>query len=794
MKIRFRFFITTIFLLVFLTACYAQNPARELNVAGLQKPVTVRRDGRGIPYIEAASEADLFFAQGFVMASDRLWQMDLYRRFARGETAEIFGAARLEEDKRWRRFGFAAIAEQTLTTTAPEVKAALENYARGVNAYIATLDAKTLPPEFQILQYSPRQWQPTDSIVIGAILSDGLSTTWTDDLRKASVKDLPKDKFDLLYDPQSRDDVLLIGKDSDSPKSKVQSPKSKVQSLKVKIRSPKSETLNFIAQVEKLRKESLEMLGIYAENLSASNNWVISGKRTLDGKPIIANDPHLQAAQPGIWYLVNLSAPGFHAAGVTLAGSPGVILGHNENIGWGATNVGPDAQDLYVETFNDKGEYKTPNGFIKPTTRIEEIKVRENPLKPDTRIEKLEVVNTRHGVIVAETGGKRYALNWTAFDPQSSTLDAFYFLNKAKDWTEFQSALKRYGGATQNFVYADGQGNIGWYAAGKIPIRRSGDGSLPYDGAGDAGDWTGFIPFEELPHLYNPPENFIVTANQRTVGDSYQYHDIYARVFVPFRARRIYDLIAANPKMTLDAAGDIQMDTFSILNSRFAREIVKQKAASDETLKILQGWDGRMASDSQAALLINEIRIAFRNRILNDALGAERAAQFGWANDGNWEDKILLTQPKNWLPKGFSSYAELFKACEIEVREKLIKQIGIDRAQWTWGNSGKIRFPHPLVVAPLIGLQFDVKSLPLKGSGGAAATPNVGASVSMRFLASPDNWDQTRHVIPTGESGIPNSPHWADQIDNWYNGSTPVFPFSKAATEKATIETLVLKP
>ena len=183
------------------------------------------------------------------------------------------------------------------------------------------------------------------------------------------------------------------------------------------------------------------------------------------------------------------------------------------------------------------------------------------------------------------------------------------------------------------------------------------------------------------------------------------------------------------------------MDTFSILNSRFAREIVKQKAASDETLKILQGWDGRMTSDSHAALLVNEIRIAFRNRILNDALGAERAARFGWANDGNWEDKILLTQPKNWLPKEFSSYADLFKACEIEARDKLIKQIGIDREKWTWGNSGKIIFPHPLVVAPLIGLQFDVKSLPLKGSGGAAATPNVGASVSMRFLASPDDWD-----------------------------------------------------
>ena len=534
--------------------CSAQAPIRELNISGLQKPVTVRRDGRGIPYIEAQSEADLFFAQGFVMASDRLWQMDLYRRFARGETAEIFGAARLEEDKRWRRFGFAA----NCRTNLDDDRAGSQSRAGKLCARRQRIYCDARPENFAAgisdFAVQPRPWQPTDSIVIGAILSDGLSTTWTDDLRKSSVTDLPKDKFNLLYDPQSRDDVLLIGKDKEKAKSaRAEIPNFKFQISKFdKDHNSTIKTLDFITREENLRRQSLEMLGIYAENLSASNNWVISGKRTLDGKPIIANDPHLQAAQPGIWYLINLSAPGFHAAGVTLAGSPGVILGHNENIGWGATNVGPDAQDLYIETFNDKGEYKTPNGFVKAATRIEEIKVRENPLKADTRIEKLEVVNTRHGVIVAETGGKRYALNWTAFDPQSSTLDAFYFLNKAKNWTDFQVALKRYGGATQNFVYADGQGNIGWYAAGKIPLRKSGDGSLPYDGATDAGEWTGFVPFEELPHLYNPPENFIVTANQRTVGDAYKYHDVYARIYVPFRARRIYDLIAANPKMTLD--------------------------------------------------------------------------------------------------------------------------------------------------------------------------------------------------------------------------------------------------
>ena len=781
---KFVFFVT---FFVSTVSCFAQTPTQTLNIAGLKENVTVRRDGRGIPYIEAKSEDDLFFAQGFVMAQDRLWQMDLYRRVARGETAEIFGKTVLEEDKRWRKFGFARVAEENLKYTAPEVRRALENFARGVNAYITGLDEKTLPPEFQILQFRPAEWKPTDSIIIGAILADGLSTTWQTDLLKSSLQDLPKDKFNLMFAPDSRDDVLLFGKD-------VQSSKLKIQNSKFKIQNSKIDTLDLITQAETIRKNSLGRIGIYAENLSASNNWVISGKRTADGKPILANDPHLQAAQPPIWYMVNLSAPNLHVAGVTIPGSPGVILGHNENIAWGATNVGPDVQDLYLETFNDKNQYKTKNGWETPTTRVEEIKVRTNPLKTDTTIEKLEVTNTRNGVIFVEADGKKYALKWTAFDPQLLTFDAFYFVNHAKNWDEYTAALERYGGAAQNFIYADVKGNIGWYAAGKIPIRKTGDGSLPYNGATDEGEWTGFIPFEELPHLYNPPEGFIVTANQRTVGTSYKYHDIFARVYVPYRAQRIYDLIKANPKMTMDASADIQIDTFSILNSRIAREIVKQKAASDETLQLLQGWDGRMTPDSQAALLVNEIRSAFRNRLLANALGAERARKVFWSNDGNWEDKILMTQPKDWLPKEFSSYAELLKASEIDAREKLIKQLGIDRTKWTWGEAGKIRFPHALVTAPLIGLQFDVKTLPLKGSAGAAATPNVGASVSMRFLAHPPEWDLTRQVIPTGESGNPKSPHWADQLDNWYNGSTPVFPFSKSMVEKAAVETILMTP
>ena len=784
-------------LLIFSIACWAQTVApqidKTLSVAGLKENVTVRRDGRGIPYIEAKSEADLYFAQGFVMAQDRLWQMDLLRRVAGGETAEIFGASVLEEDKRWRKYGFAKIAADSLPSMTAEVRASLENYARGVNAFIATLDDKSLPPEFQILQFRPREWRASDSILIGKILSEGLSSTWRQDLVKAMI---PADKRAEMFDPRSNYDVLLFGSDKvQRAMSKVQSSKSE-ETTNSQLSTLDSRLFSALAQAENVRKSSLERVGLYAEDLAASNNWVVSGKKTADGKPLLANDPHLNATQPPIWYLINLSAPNLKVAGVTFPGSPGVVLGHNENIAWGATNVGPDVQDLYLEEFDQANpfRYKTPNGFETAQVRREEIKVRKNPLKPETETIALDVVTTRNGVIFFEEAGKRYALKWTALDPKNNELDAFYSVNHAKNWEDFKKGFKLYGGAMQNFIYADTQGNIGWYAAGKIPIRKTGDGSLPYDGKTNDGEWTGMIPFEELPNLYNPPSGYIVTANQRIIGTSYKYHDLIARVYVPFRAARLNELLASKSKLTADDMRDFQYDTFSVLNSLFAKEIVREKAAGEETLKLLGAWDGRMTADSKAALLVNEIRNSFRNKILSAAFGVEQLKNIGWANEGNFIERILKEKPKKWLPKEFASYSDLLKASETEARANLTKRFGADEAKWVWGEFAKIRFNHPLTAAPLIGAQFAVPALPLIGSSSAAATPNVGATVSMRLIATPGNWDLTRHVIPTGESGDPKSPHYKDQLDAWYSGNTPVFPFSQPAILKASTTTILMKP
>ncbi len=755
--------------------CVGTSFGQDIQVPGIARAITVRRDGRGIPYISAANDRDLYFAQGYVTASDRLWQMDLLRRVARGQTAEIFGKSTLEEDKRWRRFNVGDVAEKSLQYIAPKLRAALDSYASGVNAYIATLDGKTLPVEFRILQYSPGKWQPTDTIVIGKILADALSTTWTQDILRASLKKLPSEKFAEITNQVTADDVVLFGSDRKT------AARSSIRSSDVSSSAISAASLN-----DRIREQSLDRIGLYAEGLAASNNWVISGKHTASGKPILANDPHLRPGVPGIWYLTELSAPGIHAAGVTFPGVPGIVLGHNDSIAWGATNVGPDVQDVYIETIDAQNNYKTPDGREPLKTRSEKIKVRTNPLQPETEIVYFDVSETRHGPIVMEDGATKYALGWTALDPRNTDLEAFFTVNRAANWLEFTKGLSTYGGAAQNFVYADRAGNIGWYAAGKIPIRRSGDGSVPYDGADSAGDWIGYIPFADLPHVYNPPSGLIVTANQRTAGTDYKYSAFSRDAAPPWRARRIFDLLDHKSKIDFNFVRDVQYDTYNIPIKRFADSVVKRNAASTVTVDLLKAWDGKMDPESSAALVANELRncaagkIAADNKPVPAFLIRERILQ-----------KAIDDDRQLWLPKAFPDFATMIRGCDTDITSDLQKRFGADRNQWTWGKVNVSRIPHPLAAVPFIGSQF---ATPLVSIGGSGQTPNVGSPVSMRFIASPGSWDETRQVIPLGESGDPLSGHYKDQFENWRTGTPELFPFSDAAISKAAVSTITLVP
>ena len=789
----------------------AQQPTNKFPLSGLHNEVIVRRDERGIPYIEAKNDDDLYFAQGYVTASDRMFQMDLLRRNVRGELAEILGASALNEDKRHRMFGMAKVVDEAAQHLPPNLGQAMNAYAQGVNAYIDSLTDQTLPPEFRILQYKPRHWTPADSLAVGKLLAEYLSNSWQLDIMRASLASLPKEKRDALLPERSALDVLVVGEDR-APAQKAKTLPASSSPVTIVDEAILSE---LASQIDSQQRAS-ELLGLSnpeVETLRASNNWVVSGKRTTTGKPLLANDPHIPAAAPGIWYQTELIAPGMHVAGVTFPGAPGIVLGHNDRIAWGATNLGPDVQDVYAEKFDKDNptRYMTPSGWREAEVRHEQIKVRKGFADPSTETQTLDVVVTRHGPIVLEKDSTRYALRWPALDPTTLESAGLFEANRASNWKEFMEALSHYSGPTESFVYADIDGHIGYYGAGLVPIRKSGDGSVPYDGSTDDGEWAGFIPFDKLPHVIDPPSGMIVTANQRVVGDSYSYF-LSHNWDAPYRARRIYDLLSAKPKLSVDDLRRIQGDVYSIGNVTFARAAAKTlKAVSvpgavatgssgvpDENLKRLvadfESWDGLLVADSHVAVIVSQMRNAFRQRIFNAALGPDLAKTYSWSQSDVLIDRIVTEQPPEWLPKEFKTYAELFRASYEDARQALTKAAGADESQWTWGKLVTARFNHILASAPFIGAQFAIAPFPQNGTGGPGATVNVGSAVSMRLIADTSDWDKTLNGIPLGESGWPANPHWKDQLDDWRNVTPRALPFSKTAISGATKEILSLMP
>lgn len=806
-----KFFRAALAAIALLLVAFISSPAQDATTAtvqlhGLRAPVKIRRDERGIPYIEAANDEDLYFAQGYVTASDRLWQMDLLRRTVRGQLSEIFGAGALSQDKLHRTFGFAQVVDETAKHLPPNLALALNAYAKGVNAFIESRTPKTLPPEFQLLQYQPQPWTPSDSLAVGKLLAEYLSTTWQLDIIRGSLASLPKEKRDALLPETSPLDVIVVGKDRAANKQTR------------RLAQPADIDRDVLVQLTQLieaQQRSFELIGLASvtlDTLQASNNWVVSGKRTTTGKPLLANDPHIPASAPGIWYQTELIAPGLHVAGVTFPGAAGIVLGHNERIAWGATNLGPDVADVYLERF-DKDHptrYLTPAGWREVEVRHEQIKVRKNPIDPASiETQMLDVTVTRHGPIILEKDSNRYALRWTALDPATFESAGIFDANRARNWKEFTAALSHYSGPTQNFVYADVDGHIGYHGAGRIPARKSGDGSVPYDGSTDEGEWTSFLLFDKLPQSYDPTSGIIVTANQRIVGDDYPY--FLSHVWAPpYRARRIFDLLSAKPKLSADDFRNVQADVYSIGNVTFARAAARilseapalatgsvsepRAVATGSVAQLitdLQSWDGMMSPDSRTAVVVLQMRNAFRQRILNAALGADLAKSYFWPESDVLIDRLITDQPRDWLPKEFTTYADLLRATYEDARQTLTKNLGADESKWTWGALTKARFAHPLASVPFIGAQFTIEPFPQNGSGGSI---NVGSSVSMRLIADPSDWDKTLNGIPLGESGLPNSPHWKDQLPDWRSVAPRPFPFSKAAVESATKEIVVLEP
>ena len=493
----------------------------RLQINGPSSPVTVTRDAHGVPTIDAASLEDLFFAQGFVTAQDRMWQMDMMRRFGSGELSEILGDLPLKLDREQRILGLRAAAKKSLAMASPRDRSYYEAYARGVNAYIAK-HANALPVEFRILHYSPKPWQAEDSVVIANSMVKDLNYHYFFDA-------LDREKILAKLGPELTNDLYVNRSWHDRPPTVMREDLNEPDNNKGDSNDDDDEDDDAPDNsVTQLPAESLPVNG--------SNDWVVSGAHTVTGKPLLSNDMHLGHQMPNLWYEAHLHCGLLDVAGVTLPGMPYVIVGHNQRIAWGFTNVGPTVTDVYIENFNPQGAYQTPDGWVQPEHRAEVIHVKG---KPDVTV---DVKITRHGPIIMELvpGETRpLALRWTLYD---GLRIPFFDVNTAQNWQEFRKAFSQLDAPGQNVVYADVDGNIGYQTTGKVPIRAAGDGSLPVSGADNAHEWVSYIPFEKLPSVYNPPSGVIATANGRITPDGYP-NSISMEWEAPWRTERIYHVL-----------------------------------------------------------------------------------------------------------------------------------------------------------------------------------------------------------------------------------------------------------
>ncbi len=764
----------------------------ELRIRGLSASVSVSRDTHGVPNIEAANLDDLFFAQGFVTAQDRLWQMDGMRRFAGGELAEILGEDLVKHDRRQRILGLREAAKNTVQQFSPNVRSHFEAYARGVNAYIRTHGDK-LPIEFRILRYTPQPWTSVDSALIAAQMVADLSTP--------PDQALVREKILAKLGPELTADLFVNVSQHDRPPTAM--PVSADPTIHQNTNEDNNDEDDGPDDDTSVAGPSFPQLPIETaiENprfVTGSNNWVVSGAHTTTGKPLLSNDMHLGHQMPNLWYEAHLRCAGFDVAGVTLPGMPYVVVGHNQRIVWGFTNIGPTVEDAYVETFNDDGEYLTPQGWKAAQHRQEVIKVKA---KPDVQ---LDVVITRHGPIVNELypeETRKITLRWTLYD---GIRNPFFEVNSAQNWTEFRHAFSQLDAPAQNVVFADVDGNIGYQATGKIPIRASGDGSLPEDGSTDKFEWTGYIPFEKLPSTFDPPSGIIATANSRIAPDKYPY-SISAEWEAPWRAARIYRVLESGKKfssadmLALQNDVDSEFDRFIADRIVFAVDSVgKASQRAKDAVEILRNWDGRMTANSAAPIIAVATRGEIMRLLLEPKLGDPDKANsqalswksYDWMMKTVWLENTLNKLPKRWLPASYASYDELIAAALESAVASQPKMIS-----WQWGAVNAAVIEHPVLREIPILKWWEGPGLnPQSGSPYTVKAVSRTHGPSERMTVDLSDLDKTTLNIVTGQAGNPLSTYYMDQWHAWYEGYTFPLAFSSAAVQQARTHKLTLTP
>jgi penicillin amidase len=761
----------------------------DLHVAGLSAPVVVRRDAHGVPHIDAATQEDLFFAQGYVTAQDRLWQMDVLRRSANGELAEVLGGSLVRHDTVQRVFQFRNTAQRVYAHLAEADRARLDAYARGVNLFIAQ-HPDGLPPEFALLHYRPKPWSGADSLSIGvAMMAQTLDDHWDSKLAREQIAA-------RLHNPKFEADLYPVGSWRDHP------PTGQVVDLTQPHPIPpshdddedddRSQTRS--APHEDIRVlRALVGLAACADCIPGSNEWVIAGRHTTSGKPLLSNDMHLSLTVPNIWYMADLRAPGFHAAGVALAGVPFVVAGHNDHVAWGYTALYADVQDIYVEKLDGKGNYQAIDGSWKPLAVDHEvIYVRGGK---DVAI---DVKSTAHGPLMNPLFTKEtrpLALKWTLYDATLNTLPIFQ-LDTAASCADATAALSSWSSPTLNVVYADDQGHIAYHAVGRVPLRPAGLSGVPIRDA--THEWQGYIPFESLPNAFDPPSGFLATANSRVTTDN-SPNVLTLEWADPYRAERIYKMLQGRdqlrPQDMLTAQSDIYSEVDQELAHRFAYAIDHTAGADDRLRKaadLMRSWDGRLSTDSGAASVVTRAREALKPIILEPKLG-ELAGQYLWSESNFAMEEIVMHGNADWLPPGYKDWdAALTEAVRRGMDQG---KAPADVSRWSYGNWHVIDLEHPLAgFLPFVGGIAGTGPQPLSGDTVTVKQAGRAFGPSQRFTMDWSNIDGSTENIVLGESGNPFSPYFRDQWNDYMGGTTFALPFSPEEVAAQTQHTLRLLP
>jgi penicillin amidase len=779
-----------------------------VKLAGLSGPVTVRRDKHGVPHISAASMDDVLLAQGYVTAQDRLWQMDMLRRNASGELAELLGPQGLEHDQAQRVLQFRSVALRIYGSFPEADRHRYEMYARGVNLFIEQ-HGDTLPSEFRVLHYRPKPWVGVDSVLIGLNMVASLDTHWDAKLSRERVAA-------KLRDPKLEADLYPTGSWRDQPPTAAVADMTQPHPAPTTDEEDPDSTTAGGRQLPPADEDfaalhrtlGLPTCGFSDADLngrddcaSGSNNWVISGKHAAGGKPMLSNDMHLGLSVPNIWYMADLDAPGLHVAGVTLPGVPLVIAGHNEHIAWGFTALYADVQDLYIEKLDGKGNYAGPHGEWLPLAHASEtIKVR---FSKDVKI---DVQLTAHGPLLnpmLKQEARPIALRWTLYDPALAAIP-LYEMNTAQDWQHFSNALGAWCFPTQNVVYADDAGHIAYHAVGKVPMRPAGLAGLPIQDTQH--EWQGYIPFDELPFSVDPPSGLLATANSRVTPNDTKF-PLTLEWADAYRAERVYIDLRGREQLTREDMVAVQTDLYSAVDQELAHRFayaIDRTETKDARLKqaadLLRSWDGRMTTDSAAASIILRTRQAFWPMVLEPKLGS-LAQSYAWSESNFAEEEIIMhgasgapaATPSPWLPSGFKDWDALL--AEAVKRGLDRNKAPADLALWKYGSWHVIDLEHPLYqLLPVVKGWAGTGEQPL--SGDTTTIKQVGRAFgpSQRFTMDWSAPDASTENIVLGESGNPQSEWFRDQWAAWYGGTTFALPFSGAAVAAQTTHTLTLVP